>query len=157
MKIRIANIVNDSIVDGPGLRLTVFTQGCRRACLGCHNPQTQNPNEGREIEIESIIEEIKQNPLLDGVTISGGEPLEQPAAVACLARRVKELGKELNLNVWLYTGYLWEEILARDEFKKILPFIDVVVDGPFQLDKKSLELKYRGSFNQRIINVGEKF
>jgi anaerobic ribonucleoside-triphosphate reductase activating protein len=153
MKIRIADIIDDSIVDGPGLRLTIFTQGCSRGCPGCHNPQTHAPDGGEEVEIDFLIERIKQNPLLDGVTISGGEPLEQPEATELLARRVKELG----LNVWLYTGFCWEEILARERFRKILPFVDVVVDGMFEADKKSLDLQYRGSENQRIISVKENF
>ncbi|NLU51740.1 MAG: anaerobic ribonucleoside-triphosphate reductase activating protein [Clostridiaceae bacterium] len=151
--VRIAGIIGESIVDGPGIRFVVFAQGCKHNCPGCHNPQTHSFIGGKLVSIDSIIEEIKKNPLLDGVTLSGGEPFEQAEVLAELARKVKEMG----LNVMTYTGYTFEELISesgKDKgWDKLLCETDILVDGRFEIDKKSLLLKFRGSSNQRIIDV----
>ena len=148
---RIANTVNDSIVDGHGLRFTVFTQGCPHHCSGCHNPETHDPDGGREASIEELAAEMKRNPLIEGITLSGGEPFAQAAACAKLAGLAHQLG----MNVWTYTGYLYERILERDDpdWNALLRQTDVLVDGPFIEKEKSYELHFRGSRNQRLIAV----
>lgn len=150
MKLRIAGIANDSIVDGPGLRLTVFTQGCPHRCPGCHNPQTHDFSGGREEDCDAILKAMRENPLLDGVTFSGGEPFCQPEACALIAREAHRAG----LNVWCYSGYRFEELLcAQEPQKALLREIDVLVDGRFILEKRTLECRFRGSSNQRLIDV----
>jgi len=150
MNIRIAGLVNDSIVDGPGFRFTVFTQGCTHHCPGCHNPQTHDFSGGKDAETGEIIEKIRKNPLLDGITLSGGEPFCQSAACAEIARAAKKLG----LNVWSYSGYTFEELVSgKEEWLELLREIDVLVDGRFELEKRTLECRFRGSWNQRLINV----
>ncbi|MDR1066818.1 MAG: anaerobic ribonucleoside-triphosphate reductase activating protein [Clostridiales bacterium] len=149
MKIRIADIVNDSIVDGPGIRLAVFTQGCFHNCEGCHNAATHDFYGGRLIDTDDIIQLVKKNPLLSGVTFSGGEPLLQPEAVTEAAREIKRM----NLTVWIYTGFTWEEILQSENKKVVLKYTDVLVDGRFEKDKKTLDLAFAGSYNQRVIDV----
>lgn len=150
MNIRIAGIVNDSIVDGPGFRLSVFTQGCIHDCLGCHNPKTHDFNGGYDIDTDAILLQAKENILLDGVTLSGGEPFCQAEACAKIARGSKKIG----LNVWCYTGYTFEELLEGcKEWHELLREIDVLVDGRFEIEKKSLDCRFRGSSNQRLIDV----
>ena len=151
MRFRLSGIVNDSIVDGPGLRLAVFMQGCPYGCPGCHNPQTHDVMGGREADTEEVRAMLKKNPLLDGLTLSGGEPLLQPQA----AREMAELAKAQGLNVWCYTGDTVEHMmLTKDpEIMLALEQIDVLVDGPFILEQKSLDLRFRGSRNQRLINM----
>lgn len=152
-KLRIADIIQDSIVDGPGMRLTVFTQGCPHHCNGCHNPQTWAPEGGKEIVVDEIIKKLTSNPLTDGVTLSGGEPYFQAAACAELAERAHAEG----YNVWCYSGYTFEAISEKSQtceaFRALLHNTDVLVDGPFILEEKSLTLKWRGSRNQRVIDV----
>ena len=151
MRIRIAGTVNDSIVDGPGFRFTVFTQGCPHHCPGCHNPNTHDPSGGREADTQDIIQEMKKNPLLSGLTLSGGEPLMQSAACLELARAAHESG----LSVWAYTGFTWEHLMAEQDGERmaLLQEVDVLVDGPFLLERRSLELEFCGSSNQRLIDV----
>lgn len=151
MEIRLSGVVNDSIVDGAGIRLTVFTQGCPHHCIGCHNPQTHDPQGGYIEDTDFILATLAENPLLDGVTLSGGEPLDQPVACAQIAEGTKKLG----LNVWAYTGYLWENLLEKGspDVLLLLQHIDVLIDGPFLEDQRSLELLFCGSKNQRIIDV----
>ncbi len=148
MILRINGIVNDSIVDGEGIRLTIFTQGCPHHCPHCHNPQTHDFKGGYDIEIKKIISMMKENLLLDGITLSGGEPMEQADTCAILAEEAKKMG----LNVWVYTGYTWEE-LQKESQKRLLCFTDVLVDGAFIYELRSLELRFKGSANQRIIDV----
>lgn len=151
MNIRIAGTVDDSIVDGPGFRYTVFTQGCSHHCPGCHNPETHDFAGGRTVDTEAIVAQMRANPLLDGLTLSGGDPMEQPAPCVELARQAHALG----LNVWCYTGYTLEQLLqeADPDRLALLRETDVLVDGPFLLAQRSLELKYCGSRNQRLIDV----
>ncbi len=147
--LRIAGLVDESIVDGPGFRYAVFTQGCMHNCPGCHNPHTHDPNGGREIVIDEIVDNIKKNPLLDGITLTGGDPFLQAGPCALLAQKVKQLG----LTVVTYTGYTLEELLKRPDFMPLLKQTDILIDGPFQIEKRSLDLLYKGSLNQRIIDV----
>ncbi|WP_130870354.1 anaerobic ribonucleoside-triphosphate reductase activating protein [Intestinimonas massiliensis (ex Afouda et al. 2020)] len=148
---RIANTVSDSIVDGPSLRFTVFTQGCPHHCPGCHNPDTHDPAGGREVTVAELGAQMVKNPLTDGLTLSGGEPFCQAADCAALARIAREKG----LNVWTYTGYTYERLLEGDlpGALELLDQTDVLVDGPFLLAEKSYEALFRGSANQRLIDV----
>ena len=152
MQLRIADLVNDSIVDGPGIRFTIFTQGCPHHCPGCHNPQTHDSHGGQWVDIDAIYQKIAANPRLEGLTLSGGDPFDQPAPLAALCARVRTLG----LNIWAYTGYTWEALQARpadDPVHALLAQLDVLVDGPFILAQRSLEIPFRGSTNQRLIDV----
>lgn len=149
-QIRIAGIVDDSIVDGPGLRLTVFAQGCPHGCPGCHNRHTHDENGGYTISVSEILAKVDKNPLLDGVTLSGGEPFMQYEAFAELAREIKNRG----LSVMAYTGYTWERLVGQyDKYGDFLGVIDILVDGPFISEEKSHTLTFKGSKNQRIIDV----
>ena len=151
MRISLSGVTGDSIVDGPGLRLTIFTQGCLHNCPGCHNPQTHDPNGGSWADTEDILAAAAENPLLDGITLSGGDPFLQP--VPCLA--LAEGAHKLGLNVWTYTGYTWEALWEENDAEKLalLKESDVLVDGPFLLAERSLELQFCGSRNQRLIDV----
>ncbi len=147
---RIANTVGDSIVDGPGLRYVVFVQGCPHHCPGCHNPHTHDPAGGREVDPVSLFPAF-DDPLLDGLTLSGGEPLEQPESCAVLAREAKRR----NLSVWVYTGYTFEYLLNEADPARmaLLESADVLVDGPFLLAERSLDVPWRGSRNQRLLDL----
>lgn len=147
--LKIAGIIKESFVDGDGIRYVVFTQGCEHNCIGCHNPKTHNPDDGFFIETDKIIKDIKKNPLLSGITISGGEPFLQTKRLISFLK----LLKENDINVWLYSGYTIEEIQNDSLMNEALQYIDVLVDGPFVLDKKNPELRFRGSENQRIIKL----
>lgn len=151
MKIRIAGTVNDSIVDGPGLRFSVFTQGCPHHCPGCHNPETHDPLGGHEEDTGELIRKMKKNPLLSGLTLSGGDPMMQAAPCREIAAEAHAAG----LNVWTYTGYTWEALLSEGDPDRmaLLRETDVLVDGPFIQDQRSLELDFCGSKNQRLIDV----
>ena len=151
--IRIAGVVRESIVDGPGLRFTVFCQGCPHHCEGCHNMATHDFSGGYDCEISRILEAIDENPLLDGVTFSGGEPMCQPEAFYNLAVQVKERG----LNIVTYTGFTYEELITMVEsnigVKKLMDLTDILVDGRFVLEERDLTLPFRGSANQRLIDM----
>lgn len=153
--VRIAGIVRESIVDGPGLRFTIFFQGCPHGCRGCHNESTHDFNGGYSCELTRILEEIDKNPLLTGVTFSGGEPFCQPKEFYKLAGQVKTRG----LDIVAYSGYTLEELQDmsdRDIFiKKLLVMIDYLVDGPFILEERDLTLEFRGSRNQRFLRMSE--
>lgn len=151
MLIRVANIIQDSIVDGPGLRLVIFTQGCPHGCAGCHNPETHSFTGGRLMNTEKIISMMDKNPLLEGITLSGGEPFCQPEACIELARAAKKRG----LNVWAYTGYLYDDIIKDGDMAEgqLLHLVDVLIDGPFIQELRTLDLPWRGSKNQRLIDV----
>ncbi len=152
-KIRLAGIIRESIVDGPGIRMTVFTQGCPHHCKGCHNEQTWDFDGGYETTVERIIEEAKKDKLIKGITLSGGEPFIQAHACAELARQAKAMG----LDIFCYTGYTFEKLYAdldrHPEWEELLKLCDMLVDGPFILEEKSLMLHFRGSKNQRILDV----
>lgn len=152
MEIRIAGTANDSIVDGPGLRFTIFTQGCPHHCKGCHNPQTHDFNGGKIETTENLISRITANPLLDGVTFSGGEPFCQCKPLYHMGKILKEKG----YNIIAYTGYTFEYLLKNADssnfYLELLGICDYLVDGRFEEDKKSYMLKFKGSSNQRIID-----
>lgn len=153
--IRLAGITYESLVNGPGMRRVYFTQGCRHKCPGCQNPITHCMNGGEDRNMDELIDDLKDNPMLRGVTFSGGDPFEQADKCAYMAKRIKEL----NLNIWCYTGYTFEQILEnrdnREGWREFLDNIDVLVDGLFIIDKMDENLKFRGSSNQRIIDVKE--
>ena len=149
--LNLSDIISDSIVDGPGIRTTIFSQGCPHHCPGCHNPQTHDPNGGSWGDTDDIIAAAAENPLLDGITLSGGDPFMQPKECTELAKGAHKHG----LNVWTYTGYTWEALFAENDPDKIalVQESDVLIDGPFLLAERSLELKFKGSRNQRTIDV----
>lgn len=151
--LRIAGTLTDSIVDGPGIRYVIFTQGCPHHCPGCHNPQTHDPKGGRDADVEEILQQIAANPLSVGVTFSGGEPFLQAEALIPVARRVKALGK----NLTIYTGYLYEQLTKSEKpgVRELLSLADLLVDGPFLLAERDLTLPYRGSSNQRVIDLAK--
>ena len=153
MLIRIAGTVSESIVDGPGIRYTIFTQGCPHHCEGCHNPETHDFSGGRLADTDKIYNHIAENPLLKGVTFSGGEPFCQPAPLYDLAKRIKENTK---LDIMSYTGFTCEQLVEKsktdEDVKNLLSVVDILVDGKFILAQRSLELHFKGSRNQRIID-----
>ena len=154
MQIRLAApLQSDSIVDGEGIRTVIWTQGCPHNCKGCHNPETHDFNGGELVDVETIKEQIKNLEFQDGITLSGGDPFMQPEA--CL--EIAQFAKKLGLNVWSYTGFTFDQLRVLSRTKPVimdlLNNIDVLVDGKFILEEKSYECKYRGSKNQRIIDV----
>ncbi len=150
-ELRISGVEAESIVDGPGFRYTVFTQGCPHDCPGCHNPQTHPFDGGKLVDIRKIFADICENPLLKGVTFSGGEPFCQPAPLAELGHMAHEHG----LDVVTFTGYLYEVLLEKHDpaVDALLAQTDFLVDGPFVLAEKDLTLRFRGSRNQRVIDM----
>lgn len=153
MEIRIAGTVSESIVDGPGFRYTIFVQGCPHNCPGCHNPQTHDFGGGRLVDTDALLCECTEDPLNKGVTFSGGEPFCQPKPLYELGKRFKERG----LSLWCYSGWTFEELRAKAEKDSdaadLLSILDVLVDGRFIEERKSLALRFRGSDNQRLIDV----
>ena len=150
MQIRLAApLQSDSIVDGEGIRTVIWTQGCGHHCKGCHNPETWSFDEGYLIDVKDVINEIDNLSGQDGITFSGGDPLYQVEASTLIAKHCKER----DLNVWCYTGFLYEDLLKNDKYLELLKYIDVLVDGPFILSQRSLDLKFKGSENQRVIDV----
>lgn len=153
MTVRIFGFADDSIVDGPGLRFSVFVQGCRHNCEGCHNPDSHDVNGGTVYKVDDIKKMIDENPLIDGITLSGGEPFLQSKPLTALAKYAHEKG----LNVMTYTGYTFEVLVdGADEengWRGLLESSDLLVDGRFEIDKRSLDLNFKGSSNQRIIDV----
>ncbi len=151
MQLQLSGTANDSIVDGPGLRFTIFVQGCPHRCKGCHNPQTHDFDGGEPADTEELLERIRRNPLLDGVTFSGGEPFCQAQPLAELGRKVHALG----LNTITYTGFTFEELYKRrneNGIGELLAATDFLIDGPFVEELKSYQLRFRGSANQRILD-----
>ena len=149
---RIHNTIHDSIVDGPGLRYVVFTQGCPHRCPGCHNPKTHDPSGGNEVAVEEIIADMRSNPLTDGLTLTGGEPFTQAEDCAKIARAAHAAG----LNVWCYSGWTLEELREMPEAQVLLREIDTLVDGPYIEAERSLTLPWRGSRNQRVIALTDR-
>ncbi len=156
-KIRIAGVVRESIVDGPGLRFVVFCQGCPHGCDGCHNPATHDFHGGYDCEIEKILNAIESDPLLDGVTFSGGEPLCQPEGFLELAQEIRK--RFPKLNILIFTGYTYEQLQPMCErnsaLKQLLDLSDYLIDGRYDKEKRDLTLRFRGSQNQRIIDMNE--
>ncbi|MDD2217060.1 MAG: anaerobic ribonucleoside-triphosphate reductase activating protein [Eubacteriales bacterium] len=152
-KIKIAGVYRQSIVDGPGIRFTIFAQGCTHDCPGCHNPDTHDFDGGYYCSIDRFIEEIDKNPLLDGVTFTGGDPVYQAEAFYNLSVKIKER----NLNILIYTGFTYEELLELAKEKpvigKLMGIIDYLIDGRFIMEERDLTLEFRGSKNQRFIDM----
>ena len=152
--LRLAGVMRESIVDGPGIRMTIFGQGCPHRCKGCHNPETHDPAGGYISHPENIIKAIEQNPLLQGITFSGGEPFFQAEAFAQLGAEIKKKG----LHITTYSGYTFEQLLdgakqGTPGWAELLAVTDLLVDGKFVLEERSLNLLFRGSKNQRLIDV----
>jgi anaerobic ribonucleoside-triphosphate reductase activating protein len=153
MEIRVAGLAKESVVDGPGLRFVIFTQGCPHQCPGCHNPHTHDPNGGEVMDSDEIFAQIKATKLIRGVTFSGGEPFMQAGALALLADRIRAEG----LDIVTYTGFSFEQLAAmtprNKAVRQLLVQSDILVDGPFKIAERDLGLAFRGSRNQRLINV----
>lgn len=150
-KISVLKIVEDTTVDGPGFRTSIYAAGCEHGCKGCHNPESWDISNGKWMDIDEILKIIESN-FLAQVSFSGGDPLFQPEAFTELARRIK---LETQKNIWCYTGFTFQKILRNPKLSAILPYIDVLVDGQFIEKKKVANLPFVGSSNQRIINVKE--
>ena len=147
--LNLSGIAQDSIVDGPGIRTTIFAQGCPHHCPGCHNPETWAFGCGTDVDVQQVLKIVQANPLCRGVTFSGGEPFAQAEAFAQLGRLLKANGYE----VAAFSGYTFEELLRSPAHRCLLETIDVLIDGPYLEAQRSLELNFRGSRNQRILDV----
>jgi anaerobic ribonucleoside-triphosphate reductase activating protein len=150
-KIRISGIEPESIVDGKGIRYVIFTQGCPHHCPGCHNPNTHDFHAGKWVDTSDLFQEIIENPLLKGITFSGGEPFCQPEPLAALAKQIHMR----NLDITVFTGYTYEQLVALHDasIDALLNETDVLIDGRFLLEQKDLTLAFKGSRNQRIIDM----
>lgn len=148
MMLRVNSIIKYTVVDGHGVRLSIYTQGCQRNCPGCHNPQTHDFNNGQSMDLEAIMTEIENTPYISGITVSGGEPMAQHEAVTELCRLIKE---RTNLNIAVYTGYMYDEV--AESFPLLLNQIDFLIDGPYLKEQRSYDLYFVGSSNQRYIDV----
>ena len=146
---QIAGYERESIVDGPGFRFAIFFQGCPHKCEGCHNPETWNAKGGVDVDIDDIVSEVEKAYYIDGVTISGGEPFFQVDSLIELASKLKEK----KYNIICFTGYTFEQIMADEKMRQALSFIDTLIDGKFVLEQRSIALRFRGSKNQRVIDV----
>ena len=149
--ISILEIVEDTTVDGPGFRTSVYSSGCPHHCPGCHNPQSWSIDNGHHVEIEEILKVILDDPFAD-VTFTGGDPMFQAPGFTELAKAIRQQSTK---NIWCYTGFTYEEILADSRLSQILPYIDTLVDGPFVAALRDPDLPFRGSSNQRIIHLHE--
>ena len=151
--IRLAGIAENSLVNGKGLRKVFFSQGCSHHCEGCFNQHTWEFSGGRMFDMDELVQKVKDEPFLDGVTFSGGDPFQQADKFAYLAKKLHEA----NINIWAYTGYTFEELMKLAQtnpyIKQMINNVDVIVDGRFMKDKMSENLKYCGSSNQRVIDV----
>ena len=150
--VKISGIMRESIVDGPGMRYSIFTQGCPHNCNGCHNPETHDFNGGSYMTIDEMYSQICESDLISGVTFSGGEPLCQADVLVKLARRIKA---NTELNIVIFSGYLIEDLLQMNnpDITELLQLADWLIDGKFSLEEKDLTLAFRGSKNQRIIQL----
>lgn len=154
MYIRLAaDIQTESIVDGPGLRAVIWTQGCKHRCPGCHNPQTWNCNGGVLVPVNCVKRAIDELKYHDGITFSGGDPMYQASACLSIAKYAKKKG----YNIWCYTGFTYEELIAMEDknINEFLSFIDILVDGRFIMAERNLSLLFRGSNNQKLIDMNE--
>lgn len=151
-KIRILDIIEETMADGPGLRTAIYCAGCAHRCPGCHNPQSWDFAGGHEMTVDELLDIVKADEF-SNVSFSGGDPFYQAEAFTELARRIKE---ETGKTIWCWTGFTYEEILADGRLSMLLPYIDVLVDGPFIQEQRDPELMFRGSSNQRIIYLTEK-
>lgn len=152
LRLRLSGIMEESIVDGPGLRYVLFTQGCPHDCKGCHNPETHSLEGGFELTVQAALARFRENPLLAGITFSGGEPFLQPGALCAVARGVRQMGKD----VVTYSGFTYEQLLERaaghPPTARLLELTDILIDGPYVEALRDLELRFRGSANQRLLD-----
>ena len=146
---RVLRIVEGTSVDGPGLRTSIYLAGCRHHCPGCHNPGSWDRDGGREMSCEELMEVIADNDA--DVTFSGGDPLLQAEELSDLCRLIK--ASDRPYNIWCYTGYLYEEVAGDETLSRVLPYIDVMVDGRYEAERRDITLLFRGSSNQRLIDV----
>jgi len=146
--LRVLHIVEGTSVDGPGLRTSIYLAGCNHHCPGCHNPASWNPQGGEERTLDELMQVIAYNEA--PVTLSGGDPLQQPDGTRELIHRIKQ---ELGYNVWCFTGYTWDEIMKDSKLSAVVRELDVLVDGPFIQAQRDISLRFRGSRNQRLIDV----
>lgn len=153
MNIRLAGICPNTLVNGEGMRKVIFTQGCRHNCKGCFNPETHSFDGGELYDCNEVILSTIKDPLIKGVTFSGGDPMEQALSCAYIAKALKNRG----LNIWSFTGYRFEELINSDKegVKEFLEYIDILVDGKFEESLQIEGLRFKGSSNQRIIDVQE--
>lgn len=151
--IRVCGVEPESIVDGPGFRYVLFVQGCPHHCKGCHNPESWDTKSGFDMTVSEIFGEIQENPHLRGVTFSGGEPFEQVPALVELGHMIKDAG----LSLMSYSGYTYEELLGRGDplTDELLGMLDMLVDGRYVEAERNLTLVYRGSENQRVIDMNK--
>ncbi len=149
MNIQVIRVIEETTVDGPGFRTSVYCAGCKHACPGCHNPQSWPMSAGEQRSVDDLARQILSDPFAD-VTFTGGDPLYQASAFAELAQRIKAKSDK---TIWVYTGFLWEELMGHPEYMPLLQSIDMLVDGPFVMHLRNEELRFRGSENQRIIDV----
>lgn len=161
--IQLAGLVHESIVDGPGIRTAIFVQGCEHHCKGCHNPITWDPNGGVKVPISSLVKEIKQHPSFShaqGITLSGGDPMFQSdACIKLLHSITHKSDNDFYGDIWIYTGYTYEELISNGTPSQLelMALADVLVDGRFDLAKKSYNIEFRGSTNQRLIDIAHSF
>jgi anaerobic ribonucleoside-triphosphate reductase activating protein len=153
MRLRLAGITRESVVDGPGIRVVIYAQGCPHGCPGCQNPDTHDPNGGKLFDVGQVVQMIRSVPMAQGVTFSGGEPFSQAEAFAELGHMLKSS----SLDIVTYTGYVWEDLVSssRDTWHDLLSLTTLLVDGPFYEDERDLGLAFRGSRNQRVIDVAK--
>lgn len=144
---RVLDIIDGTTVDGPGFRTAIYFAGCAHHCEGCHNPQSWDMNGGSEMDVKSIMHRVIENDF--NVTFSGGDPMYQASEIIPLAKAIKDIGK----NIWCYTGFQYEDLLRNDEMRTLLSYIDVLVDGEFILSQRNTSLLFRGSGNQRLIDL----
>ncbi|MBM6836686.1 anaerobic ribonucleoside-triphosphate reductase activating protein [Clostridium saudiense] len=153
--VRLAGIAYESLVNGPGMRRVFFAQGCKHNCEGCFNPETHDFSGGEEKNMDDLIKDVLKNKMIKGITFSGGDPIEQAGKFSYMAKAFKDSG----LNIWCYTGYTFEELLRKRKedkgIEELLNNVDVLVDGRFEINNKKDGLRFKGSMNQRIINVKE--
>ena len=149
MTLRVLKIMDGTSVDGPGLRTSIYLAGCNHFCQGCHNPQSWDMNGGTEMTIDEVMAQVDENDF--NVTLSGGDPLMQIDGVIELVKRIKAGGR----TVWCYTGYTYEEVASQPKLADVLNYIDVLVDGPYQASLRDISLRFRGSSNQRLVDVAK--
>lgn len=153
MKLRLAGITRESVVDGPGIRVVIYAQGCPHGCPGCQNPNTHDPNGGKLFDVRQVVQMIRSVPIAQGVTFSGGEPFAQAEAFAELGHMLKSF----SLDIVTYTGYVWDDLANSSSaaWHDLLSLTTLLIDGPFSEDERDLSLAFRGSGNQRIIDVAK--
>lgn len=148
--LRILSVLEDTTVDGPGFRTSIYCAGCTHHCPGCHNPQSWSPDGGHEMSVDELMQIIEADPFAPGVTFTGGDPMQQAEAFTALAQAIRQRTRK---NIWCYTGYRYEALLDMPAQRGLLQLVDVLVDGPYVAAQRDTDLLFRGSANQRLIDV----